>query len=192
MLYKFNHKNLEFKKVKTHVLILKMVSIFSFLTIGLILLTDYNHQPPYTVEDNIILIHPNTDFSEEKLIEMIGELNFKFPHIVLSQIKQETGHFKSSIFKENNNLFGMKEAKIRINVAKGTNRGHAYYHNWSESVIDYALYSSTYLSDLNTEDEYYQYLQEYYAEDDEYVKNLKRIINKEKLIKLFNINEKEK
>lgn len=185
MLYKYNHENLEFKKVKTSIILLKLISIFAFITIGLFLLVDYNHKPPYVVEDNIILIHPNTNFSEEKLINMIDELNFRFPHIVLAQAKQETGHFTSSVFKENNNLFGMKEAKVRINIARGTDRGHAYYHNWAESVMDYALYSATYLSKLKTEDQYYQYLQQHYAEDTTYVKRLKQIIKKEKLYELF-------
>lgn len=185
MLYRYDEKNLEFKKFKTSIVLLKIISIFAFITIGLFLLVDYNHEPPYVVEDNIILIHPNIDFSEEKLINMIGELNFRFPHIVFAQAKQETGQFTSSVFKENNNLFGMKEAKVRINIARGTDRGHAYYHNWAESVMDYALYSATYLSKLKTEGEYYQYLQKYYAEDTTYVKRLKGIIKKEKLYELF-------
>lgn len=186
MLYKYNHENLEFKKVKTHILLLKMISIFSFIMIGLIWLADYNYEPPYVVEDNIILIHPNTDFTEEKLVDMVKELNFKFPHIVMAQTIQETSYFKSAIFKENNNLFGMKEAKIRINIARGTNRGHAYYHNWAESVMDYALYSSRYLSKINTEEEYFQYLQQHYAEDPNYVDRLKRIIEKDELRQVFN------
>ena len=30
----------------------------------------------------------------------------------------------------------MKEAKIRATLAKGTNRGHAYYEDWQSSVVD--------------------------------------------------------
>ena len=191
MIYKYNEKTLEFVKIKTRILLLKVISIFSLLIIGLMLLVDFNDnhldngKPPYVVEDNIILIHPNITFSEEKLIKMISELNFKFPHIVLAQSKQETGHFKSPIFKENNNLFGMKEAKVRINIARGTDKGHAYYHNWAESVMDYALYSATYLSKLKTESQYYQYIQQYYAEDTTYVSRIKQIVEKEKLFELF-------
>lgn len=185
MLYRYNENTLEFIKVNPFIILLKMISIFLFITIGLFLLVDFNDESSYVVEDNIILIHPNTNFSEDKLIKMINELNFKFPHIVLAQSKQETGHFKSQIFKENNNLFGMKEAKVRINLARGTDKGHAYYYNWAESVMDYALYSATYLSKLKTEDQYYQYLQQYYAEDTTYVKRLKQIIKKERLNEVF-------
>ena len=103
------------------------------------------------------------------------ELNIKFPHIVMAQSKLETNNFKSGIFKENHNLFGMKEARVRINTAKGTNRNHAYYDNWESSVYDYAFYQCRYLSALTTEAEYYRYLAGSYAEDPHYVSKVKNI-----------------
>jgi len=124
--------------------------------------------------------------SQSKNYEKINQLNFKFPHIILAQSYQETGHYKSSIFLENNNLFGMKEAKLRANLAKGTNRGHAYYETWQESVIDYALYYSTYLYKIRTEGEYFEYLRQNYAEDPTYVQRLKQIIKKQDLKSKFN------
>ena len=73
-------------------------------------------------------------------------------------------------------MFGMKEAVVRSNLAKGTNRGHAMYNSWQECVIDYALYYSTYLSDIKTEGEYFEFLKQNYAEDPTYVTRLKSII----------------
>ena len=116
-----------------------------------------------------------TDFTEEKLIEYVKELNIKFPHIVLAQARLESGNFKSNIFKENNNLFGMKEAKQRISTNKGTNLGHAKYESWKECVLDYALYQATYLSKFKTEKQYYSYLADNYAANGRYVKLLKDI-----------------
>lgn len=116
-----------------------------------------------------------TDFTEEKLIEYVKELNIKFPHIVLAQARLESGNFKSNIFKENNNLFGMKEAKQRISTNKGTNLGHAKYESWKECVLDYALYQATYLSKFKTEEQYYSYLADNYAANGRYVKLLKDI-----------------
>lgn len=116
-----------------------------------------------------------SDFTEEKLVEYIKELNIKFPHIVLAQARLESGNFKSKIFKENNNLFGMKEAKQRISTNKGTNLGHARYDSWRECVLDYALYQATYLSKFKTEKEYYSYLGNNYAENSSYVELLKKI-----------------
>jgi len=77
---------------------------------------------------------------------------------------------------ENNNLFGMKEATQRINLSKGTQTNHAYYSYWMDSVYDYALYCATYLSKLKTEDDYYNYLSQSYAEDGSYIDKLKNIV----------------
>jgi len=45
--------------------------------------------------------------------------------LITAQAGFETGNFTSVIFKENNNLFGMKLPKVRKTTAIGENRGHA-------------------------------------------------------------------
>jgi flagellum-specific peptidoglycan hydrolase FlgJ len=103
----------------------------------------------------------------------------------MAQSMLETGHWESDIFLENHNLFGMKEARVRINTAEGTNRNHAYYENWRESVYDYAFYQCRYLSGIHTEAEYYRYLGLSYAESDDYVNSLKKVVEREKLKDYF-------
>ena len=125
-------------------------------------------------------------FSQEKFESEVRKLNFKFPYIVYAQALLETGEFKSKMFVENHNLFGMKEANKRINTARGTQNEHAYYNNWENSLIDYALYSATYLYSLDNEDDYLNYLGQYYAEDQQYVSKLKEVIVREKLKERFN------
>jgi len=135
-------------------------------------------------ESDISVININdtlNDFSEDKLIDILVSLNIKFPHIVLAQAKLESGNYSSKIFKENHNLFGMKEARVRIHTSKGTQFNHAYYSHWRESVYDYAFYQCRYLSTLHTEDEYYTYLSKSYAEATNYVNILKSMVIKEKL-----------
>ena len=83
-------------------------------------------------------------------------------------------------------MFGMKQAVIRITKARGTQYDHAFYKNWIESLDDYALYSSTYLSSLKTESEYFNYLSQNYAEDTQYVSKLKQIIASMNLKSKFN------
>jgi len=118
------------------------------------------------------------EFSEVKLKEYIIELNIKFPHIVFAQAKLESGYFKSTIFKENNNLFGMKIATRRPTTNKGENRGHAVFDNWKESVLDYAFYQARFLGDIKTEGEYIQYLKANYAEDPGYVNKVIKLSKK--------------
>jgi uncharacterized FlgJ-related protein len=186
MYYKFNENTLLPEKVN-----LTSKSLIGLgAVVGALLIFGFTQNPSNNVvnlsqEEKLIVIREYNGFSESKLIEKIDQLNFRYPHIILAQAKLESGHFKSTIFLENNNMFGMKEAKLRANLAKGTNRNHAYYATWQESVIDYALYYSTYLSDIKTEGEYFEYLKQNYAEDKTYVQRLKQIIKKQDLKSKF-------
>lgn len=140
----------------------------------------------YSEMERMVLIREADGFSQEKLVTMIKELNIKYPHIVLAQSMLETSKWKSKIFLENQNLFGMKEAKMRITTAGGTQYNHAYYNHWRESVYDYAFYQCRYLHRVRSENEYFQYLAANYAEDPNYLNAVKTLINKENLKTLFN------
>ena len=186
MYYKFNEETLLPEKVN----VTNKTLMGLGAAVGLLLVFGFTSNPAnkaqnLSQEDKLIVIREYNEFSEVKLIDKITELNFRYPHIILAQAKLESGHFKSTIFLENNNMFGMKEAKLRANLAKGTNRGHAYYETWQESVIDYALYYSSYLRSINTEGEYFEYLRKNYAEDVTYVQRLKQIIKKGELKSKF-------
>jgi hypothetical protein len=62
------------------------------------------------------------------------------PEIAYAQALLETGHFKSAVFIENHNLFGMKLPSQRQTLAIGKNRGHAKYKTWQDSVKDYKMW----------------------------------------------------
>lgn len=82
--------------------------------------------------------------------------NFIQARFITAQAGHETGDFKSIIFKENNNCFGMKLALIRKTTAIGQNRGHAKYNSIEDSVKDFAIYykSWKYLPVYNSIDAY--------------------------------------
>lgn len=187
MYYKFNKETLLPEKVSVTGKTLTGIGV----AIGLLLVLGFTVKPKDKIqtlsqEEKLIVIREYNEFSEQKLIEKIKQLNFKYPHIILAQAKLESGHFKSTIFLENNNMFGMREAKLRANLAKGTNRNHAYYDSWQDCVLDYALYYSTYLYKIKTEGEYFEYLRQNYAEDPTYVQRLKEMIKKQDLKNKFN------
>jgi hypothetical protein len=141
-----------------------------------------------TFEKELIVLNLQAEknkFGEDKLVEELKRLNIKFPYIVMAQSIIETGHWKSKIFKENHNLFGMKQANVRINTASGTQHNHAYYETWMESIYDYAFYQCRYLGGIRTEAEYYAYLGSSYAEAPNYISAIKSTIEKEKLKDLF-------
>jgi hypothetical protein len=118
------------------------------------------------------------DFSEEALLAYMKKLKIKYPETVLSQAKLESGNFQSDIFKENHNLFGMKVAGSRPTSAIGTNRGHAQYRNWRESVIDYALFQSFIIAKLptNNKTEYRSYIQKFYSTTSDYLKRIDKTL----------------
>jgi uncharacterized FlgJ-related protein len=118
------------------------------------------------------------ELTKENVMKYMKELNVKFPHIVLAQAIIESGTFTSKICKRNNNLFGMREARLRISNNLGTQFGHAVYANWKESVVDYALYQATYLSKCKTESQYYSYLADSYAAGPHYSVTVKKLADK--------------
>lgn len=189
MLYLYCKKQLQFTNV-TRKFIIGLLLFSNLLVFGTYLLTHNSDRvsviKTITPEERLIVINQNEPtFSEDTLVSMLKELNVKFPHIVLAQSIVETGHWTSRIFKENHNLFGMKEAYVRVHTAKGTQHNHAYYENWTESVYDYAFYQCRYLGGIKTETEYFQYLSKSYAEATTYVQSLKKVIENEQLREKF-------
>lgn len=185
MLYTYDKSTLRFVRVNWLSLMFKILAIIAvaFSVFGL---TIQSTKHDSTESEVMIIMAEQNKFSADKLAGMIKELNFSFPEIVYAQAILETNHFKSRIFKENNNLFGMRQAVKRITKAHYTQYDYAYYKNWIESLDDYALYSSTYLFPLKTENDYFNYLSQNYAEDTQYIAKLKHIITSMKLKSKFN------
>ena len=87
----------------------------------------------------------------------------------------ESGNFTSNLFKQNNNMFGMKEAKQRPTTALGAENNYAYYEDWQSCVEDYALWQSAYGRGL-TDKQYLELLGSVYAEDSLYTNKIKNLI----------------
>ena len=195
MLYTYCKRSLVFNRIKPS----KIIKLF-FIAIAIFtsaMYLTYNYAKYRTLEQSIDEMHfeeqviivnqrINNDFSKKALAEELKRLNVKYPHIVMAQAMIESGHFQSNIFRSNHNLFGMKEARQRVTTARGTNLNHAYYENWKESVIDYAMFQAAYLKDLKTEAAYLLYLDANYAEAQGYDSAVKKMVEREKLKELFN------
>lgn len=79
-------------------------------------------------------------FTEKNLAQELKRQGVMYPDVALAQSMLETGHFKSNVFLDNNNLFGMKHPRQRPTLSKGPNRGHASFNNWQDSVKDYKMW----------------------------------------------------
>jgi hypothetical protein len=190
-LFKYNKETLEFQKVKKKSYVkLSLVILFTIIILLLIgwlsgtnnyIINRITHKTQ--VVDTVKV--QGIAFSEEALIDLLRSSNIKYPYIVLAQAKIESGNFTSRIFKQNNNLFGMKEPKIRTTTALGTRFGHAYFSNWESSVYDYAMFQNYRMRDVDSELEYYAKLADGYAEDSTYAFIIKKTVDSLKLKKHF-------
>lgn len=187
MLYQFNPQTLRLELNKTRFKMLIGTIVFLLITsFSIGRLARFKALDKYEHELLIVNLEVEKNkFSKDKLINELKRLNIKYPHIVMAQSIIETRKWTSNIFKESNNLFGMKEAKTRVTTAKGTQYNHAYYDNWKESVYDYAFYASRYMGGIKSEEDYFNYLSANYAEDKNYVAKIKMIIEKERLKEKF-------
>jgi len=193
MLYTYCKESLSFRKVTpTKKIGGFMLLIVVLVSIGLTSMVSKAHNDGFKEAMNkpmesemIVLDSFEMAFSQDALVKELKRLNIRFPHIVLAQSILETGYWESRIYQENNNLFGMKQARARATTAEGTQLGHAYYDDWKSSVTDYALYQAAYLNKLRTEKKYLNYLDRNYAEAKNYDKNLIAIIERENLKELF-------
>ena len=104
---------------------------------------------------------------QEGLMEALEYYGVKHPKIVHAQAVLETGHFKSDLCLNDNNLFGLYNSK--------RGKYHKFDH-WTESVIAYKNFIQY---KYKPSEDYYKFLQRIgYAEDSNYISKLKRIVNK--------------
>lgn len=193
MLYTYCKESLSFKKVKPkqkHGIIIGLVFLVGYVTLTAMVSNakqeGFKEALDIPIESAVVILEDDSiKFTQDNLVKELKRLNVRFPHIVLAQSILETGYWESRIYQENNNLFGMKQARARATTAKGTQLGHAFYDDWRSSVIDYALYQAAYLNKLRTEKKYLNYLDRNYAEAKDYDKKLTTIIERENLKELF-------
>lgn len=99
--------------------------------------------------------------------------------LLYGQFYHETGGGTSAIYKENNNLFGMKLPAKRPTTAIGENRGHAVYKTESDSIQDLLMWLAMYgktIEDFRSAEEYVSFLAQkgYFTDSpDNYLRGLK-------------------
>ena len=86
--------------------------------------------------------------------------------MVYAQAILESGHFRSKVYRECNNLCGLYNSRT----------GNYYkFDHWSESVVAYLDFIQDRYKPPN---DYYEFLSDIgYAEDPKYINKLKRIVN---------------
>lgn len=178
--YVFNPKTLLFEEVKNNSYVKYVLGAIAVLLLlsmsSVVKITKVFEKVP-------VVIH----YSEEpcdsaNLCKYIQTLNLRFPKIVYQQVMLESNYLSSSLYKTQNNLLGMENATYRPTIGKNLGTRFAYYNNWKESLIDYALWQSYLTKDIKTEEEYYTFLDKVYCPEqleenkgEKYSTRLKRI-----------------
>ena len=106
---------------------------------------------------------------QEGLMEALEYYEIKHPQIVYAQAILETGHFKSNVCLNYNNLFGLYDSK---------NKDYYKFNHWAESIVAYKEWIQKKYQPPNN---YYVFLEKVnYASDKEYISTLKSIVNNRK------------
>lgn len=117
------------------------------------------------------------EFSPEEFYASINKSGIKFPKVVMAQAILESGNFKSELFKQNSNPFGMMRPRQRPTTSIDKEQ-YAKYEHWKHSILDYWIWQHSYAKTIKNEEEYLNLLQSIYAEDKNYTKKLKRIMRR--------------
>lgn len=177
MHYKFNKESLSFESAKYRVWLFFFITGIICGAIGFTfgIYSNTSKERIITEEEKIVIIKQHNEFSEEKLKDFLKAKQFKFSNILFEQFRLESGNFNSALFRNNQNLCGMRLANSRVTTRSGEQGGYAYYDTWKDCVIDYALRQAPYMANINTEEEYLQYLKDSkYAEDPGYIDKLRK------------------
>ena len=119
--------------------------------------------------------------NHRRLYDEIKNQGILYPDIVFAQGILESGHFKSDLFRNNNNLFGMRQPKVRKTTATGKRKGYAVYANWIESVRDYKLWQDNLKTKYKkSKKSYLGYIGSTYCECRHYTSQVNNIIKKYK------------
>lgn len=126
-----------------------------------------NSVPVYTEDMKILVKHSEflKDWKADKttMLAACRYYGIKYPEIVTAQAILESGDFKSKIFREYNNPFGLYNSST-----------HSYYRfsHWTYAVLAY----KTMIESKYKGGDYYKFLEELpYAKDKNYIKAVKAI-----------------
>lgn len=102
-------------------------------------------------------------FSPEIFAREVLKQGIEHPEVAVAQALIESGHFKSDLFKINNNAFGMKFPRQRETTAIRQNKGQSYYKDWIDSAKDYKLWQDKMGLKNLSRDEYIEKLDKIYC-----------------------------
>lgn len=104
----------------------------------------------------------STNLTKELLVSFMLSEKIAHPEVAYAIVRQES-NMCSQLFKNNRNLFGMRQPGVRPTLSEGKKSGFAYFEKWQHSVLDYKLYLEFVGGHEMTRDQYLSHLDRSYA-----------------------------
>lgn len=144
-----------------------------FLNVGEVK-KDIKEIQPVTINYQEIVSEVSENEKEQNFLDSLKqEINkypFRFPELILTQAIFESGNFSSRLFREQNNLFGMKVPNKRLTTGVRGKNGFLQFETWQSSVLDRFIFECTYLSKFKDRESYIEYLNKNYGTNINYFK----------------------
>lgn len=118
-------------------------------------------------------INKPEEVNDSVLLEFLIENKAWYPEILLRQAKIESGNYSSNVYKNSNNLYGMRRVRSRQTTQTSTYNGYGVYNNWCLSALDRLLWDIFYFDNKKPSEEEYLNAMGIYAEDSNYKSKLK-------------------
>lgn len=117
-------------------------------------------------------INTPEEINDSVLYKFLLDNNAWYPDILLKQAKIESGNYKSNVYVNSCNLYGMRKVGKRNTTQRGTYNGYGVYDNWCLSVLDRMLWDIFYFKNIKPSREEYLKAMSVYAEDENYINKL--------------------
>ena len=119
-------------------------------------------------------INTPEEINDTVLYQFLLDNNAWYPDILLKQAKIESANYSSNVYKNTNNLYGMKKVgKRQTTQLNNTYNGYGSYNNWCLSVLDRMLWDMFVFKGEKPSREEYLKEMSIYAEDKSYLTKLK-------------------
>lgn len=128
---------------------------------------------PFSLEYNIgyWTIHKPNEVNDSSLYVFLVENGAWYPDVLLRHAKLESGNYTSNVYRNNNNLFGMKKVSRRPTTQTGAN-SYGIYKNWCLSALDRILWDIDHFKTKPTRSDYLKAFNTY-GEDPNYINKVK-------------------
>lgn len=186
ILYKLKNENYQLRKVNMWIMITALIvtGLLIYTSVTLknqdVLIENLNTQVEQekqilSLEYSIGYWFINTpkEINDTILYQFLLNNNAWYPDILLKQAKIESTNYTSNVYKNTNNLYGMKKVgKRQTTQLNDTYNGYGCYNNWCLSVLDRMLWDIFMFKGEKPSKEEYLKVMGIYAEDTLYIQKI--------------------